>query len=102
MSDIIDTGIPLPRIASIRILTDFVVSLEWAEGSRGVGRAETVDLAPAINTFRIYRPLRSNAALFSTMRLIEDGAVIEWDSPDLDMSAEMVEDLAVRQNTIIV
>jgi hypothetical protein len=88
-----DSGIPLPRIENIEILPNFSLRVTWAEGSR-VGRTDTVDLSPAINSYKIYRPLRKNEELFKTARLVEDGDVIAWDGDDIEMTAEMIEELA--------
>ncbi len=91
--DIEHSGIPLPRIARLSVREGRALQIEWAEGERA-GIVEDVDLTPAISSFKIYRPLRNSAALFATAKLIEDGDVIAWDGPDLEMTAEMVEDLA--------
>jgi hypothetical protein len=88
-----DTGAPLPRISEIRALPDFRLAIAWAEGSR-TGRTEFVDLAPIINTYNLYRPLRNNEDLFQTARLVDGGNVIEWGDGTIDMSAELIEDIA--------
>jgi hypothetical protein len=35
--------------------------------------------------------LRGNADLFATAHLVEDGEVVAWDAPDLEMTAELIE-----------
>lgn len=65
----------------------------WAEGARQ-GKVDLVDLTPALGSYKIYQPLRNDAALFTTVRLVEDGYVLAWDGTDLEMSAELVEELA--------
>jgi len=87
-----DTGAPLPRISEIRALPDFRLAIVWAKGSR-TGRAEFVDLAPVINTYRLYRPLR-NEELFQTARLVDHGNAVEWGDGTIDMPAELIEDIA--------
>jgi len=88
-----DTDAPPPRISEIRALPDFRLAIVWAEGSRG-GRADFVDLAPVINTYKPYRLLRNNGELFQTARLVDDGNVVEWGDGTIDMSAELIEDIA--------
>jgi hypothetical protein len=88
-----NTGVPLPRISRIRAFPDFRVSVIWAEGSR-TGAADTVDLAPVINTHKFYRPLRKNKKLFRTAHLVDDGHAIAWGDGTIDMSAELIEDIA--------
>jgi hypothetical protein len=92
-TEIEDTGVPLPRISKIRALSDFYLSIVWAEGSRS-GRTDSVDLAPVINTYKLYRPLRNNEELFQSARLVNDGNVVEWGDGTIDMSAELIEDIA--------
>jgi hypothetical protein len=86
-------GVPLPRISRLRVFADFRVSVLWAEGSR-TGAADTVDLAPVIDTYKLYRPLRNNKKLFQTARLVDDGSAIAWGDGTIDMPAEMIEDIA--------
>src|SRR5215510_13336588 len=87
-----DTGAP-PRISEIRALPDFRLAIVWAEGSR-TGRADFVDLAPVINTYKLYRPLRNNKELFQTARLVDHGNVVEWGDGTIDMPAELIQDIA--------
>src|SRR5215475_5574568 len=82
-----DTGAPLPRISEIRSLPDFRLAIVWAQGSR-TGRADFVDLAPVINTYKLYRPLRNNEGLFQTARLVDHGNVVAWGDGTIDMSSE--------------
>jgi hypothetical protein len=93
-----DSGSPLPRMAKLSVREGRTLRIEWAEGERA-GVVEDIDLTPAISSFKIYRPLRNNAALFSTAKLTEDGDVVAWDGPDLEMTAEMVEDIASQMMT---
>ena len=91
-------GMPLPRIANLSVRKGRTVQVEWAEGARA-GTVEDVDLTPAISSFKIYGPLRKDDNLFATAKLAEEGDVIVWDGPDLEMTAEMVEDLATQVMT---
>jgi hypothetical protein len=92
-TEIEDTGVLPPRISEIRALPDFRLAIVWAEGPR-IGRTDFVDLAPVINTYKLYRPLRNNEELFQTARLVDDGNVVEWGDGTIDMSAESIEELA--------
>jgi hypothetical protein len=94
-NDIVETidGEPVPRIAEIQALPQLRLRVIWAEGKRS-GRTDEVDLSPAIKSYKIYRPLRENDRLFQSARLIEDGDVVAWEGDDLEMTAEMIEELA--------
>jgi len=92
-NDIVDTGIPLPRIGHVQAAAPLTLVVSWTEGSRA-GRVDRIDLAPIINSFKIFRPLRKNEALFDTACLGDDGDTVVWDGPDLEMSAETIELLA--------
>src|SRR5262245_31789416 len=92
-TEVEDTGVPLPRISEVRALPDFRLAIVWAEGSR-TGRADTVDLAPVISAYKLYRSLRSNEQLFQTVHLVDDGNVVAWGDGTVDMSAELIEEIA--------
>ena len=92
-SEIKNTGSPPPRMSEIQAIPDFRLAIVWAEGSRR-GRTELVDLAPVINTYKLFRPLRNNDELFQTARLVDDGNVVVWDDGRIDMSAELIEEIA--------
>ena len=87
------SGIPLPRMSQVQVLPDLSLSVGWAEGPR-TGTADVVDLSPVINTYKFYRPLRKNKELFQTAHLVDDGHAIEWGDGTIDMSAELIEDIA--------
>jgi len=81
--DLIDTGIPTARIATLSVagpaglaVTALVVT--WADGARA-GRIEIIDVIPVIGAYKVYRPLRGNPKLFATARLIDDGYAVAWD-----------------------
>lgn len=86
-ADIVAIGAPLPRIATATPLDGRKVAIVWRDGS-----TKTVDLAPALNSRRVYIPLRDDDILFGTLRVSEYGDAIEWDG-DLDFSALWIDHL---------
>lgn len=86
-ADIVVAGAPLPRIEAATPLDERKVAIVW----RG-GGTKTVDLAPALNSRRIYIPLRDDDDLFRTLRVSEYGDAIEWDG-GLDFSAVWIDRL---------
>jgi hypothetical protein len=99
-TDMIVVGDPLPKLASVEPANGPTsVSVVWASGSRA-GMTEIIDLAPMIYTFKVFRPLRDDPALFRTVRLGEWGASIVWEGhDDLDIGADALEELACEQMT---
>ncbi|GJE81551.1 DUF2442 domain-containing protein [Methylorubrum thiocyanatum] len=98
-TDRITVGEPLPRLASVVAGGPYEVALTWAEGAR-VGRSDVVDLAPIILTYKVFRPLREDAAQFRAVRLGEGGRSIVWpDDADLDIGADSLEGLAEETMT---
>ncbi|MBK5956776.1 hypothetical protein CCR97_00865 [Rhodoplanes elegans] len=95
-TDMLDTGVSMPRIGSLRVVGPSRLEVTWADGNRA-GRSETVDIAPLIGSYKVYRPLRDDAALFATARLVEDGNVVTWDGPDLEMTADLIETVAEQE-----
>ena len=92
-------AIPMPKIAKIEVIDHLIVRVEWSEGSRA-NRIDFVDLSPMINTFRLYRPLREDKELFSTLHLIEGGRILAWgDDDQIDMVADNVQELAEETMT---
>ena len=84
----------MPRLASVRPAGNLAVVVTWRRGAR-VHRTETVDLAPLICSFKFYRNLRKDEALFETVHLIENGQAIAWgDEDEIDMAATSIERLA--------
>jgi hypothetical protein len=94
-NEFIDSGIPSPRISNIRIGPNYHLEVTWAEGERA-GRTDYVDLSPAINSYKVYRPLRNNESLFAIARLVDDGYAVEWGTHEIDMSADTLEILATE------
>jgi hypothetical protein len=88
--EFLDTGKPLARIAKIRVVGPSTLEITWARTTRR-GRTDVLDLTPLIGSYKVYRPLRGNADLFATAHLVEDGEVVAWDGPDLEMTAELIE-----------
>jgi hypothetical protein len=91
-NDIVDSGIPVPRMASVRPRSDFSLEIRWAEGLRK-GRLDLVDVSPAIFSYKVYKPLR-NERFFLTGVIAEDGDAIAWGGEDLMMSADTIQSLA--------
>ena len=96
--EFLDTSAPLARIAEIRVVGPSTLEITWAQTTRG-GRTDVLDLTPLIGSYKVYRPLRGNADLFATAHLVEDGEVVAWDGPDLEMTAELIETLAQEAMT---
>ncbi|PZA09303.1 hypothetical protein DNX69_24695 [Rhodopseudomonas palustris] len=92
-NEVVDSGVIMPRIAKVEPLPDATLRIVWAEGRRA-GREDVVDLSPAIYSYKIFRPLRGNGALFSTAHLVEDGDVVAWNGDDLEMTADLLQALA--------
>lgn len=85
--DIINAGLPLPRIRDVVPLDGRKVAVTWRSGETKI-----VDLAPALASRRVYIPLRDDDGLFRTMRVSEYGEAIEW-TDELDFSAMWIERL---------
>ena len=88
----------MPRLASVKAAGELCVKVRWAEGSRK-GSSETVDLAPLVEQFKFYAPLRKNRKLFGSVSLEDDGEVIVWGDGEIDMPATSIERLANEQMT---
>ena len=88
--EFLDTGAPLARIDKIRVVGPSTLGDYLGATTHG-GRADVLDLTALIGSYKVYRPLRGNADLFATAHLVEDGEVVAWDAPDLEMTAELIE-----------
>lgn len=99
-TDIITVGEPLPTIASVEAGNGrYDVQVMWAGGARA-GRTDTVDLAPMIFTFKVFKPLRDGTVAFDTVRLGDYGASIVWPGDtDLDIGADAIEEMAAEAMT---
>jgi hypothetical protein len=91
-NDIVDSGIELPKMASVQPLDDFVLKVKWAEGPRK-GREDLVDVSSAVFGYKIYRPLRDQDR-FARAEIAEDGDAVSWGDDDLTMSADTIQSLA--------
>ncbi len=91
-NDIVDSGIELPRMATVQPLPDYVLRVRWAGGPRS-GREDLVDVSPAIFSYKVYRPLRDEG-LFLTGTIAEDGDAVAWGNEDLVMSADTIQSFA--------
>jgi hypothetical protein len=96
--EFLDTGMPLARIAKIHVVGPSTLEITWAQTTRG-GRTDVLDLTPLVGSYKVYRPLRGNADMFATAHLVEDGEVVAWDGPDMEMTAELIETLAEQAIT---
>ncbi len=84
----------MPKLASVRPAEKLSITVTWGEGPRA-HRTETIDLSPLIYSFKFYKKLRKDRALFATVHLVEDGEAIAWgDDDSIDMAATSIERLA--------
>lgn len=99
-TDIVTVGRVLPKLASVEPGNGrYDVQVTWASGARA-GRTDTVDLAPMIFTFKVFKPLRDGAVAFDTVRLGDYGASIVWpENEDLDIGADAIEEMAEQAMT---
>jgi hypothetical protein len=85
--DIVSKGAPLPRITDAVPLDGRRIRVTFDDGL-----TKTVDLAPALESRRIFIRLRDDDALFRSFRISEYRNAIEWDD-ELDFSAVWLERL---------
>src|SRR5436309_2194135 len=100
-TDIVSTGIKLPRIGEVQCVDGRrrVISITWGKGPRE-GRTDLVDLSPLIDTFKFYRPLRNDPALFAGVHAINGGSALAWGKADeIDIAADSVLRLAEETMT---
>jgi Protein of unknown function (DUF2442) len=79
--DIITAGAQLPVLVEAYPGKDRQVHLVWKSGEE-----RTVDLAPILESRRIYIPLRTDDELFRTLKVSEYGDAIEW-GDEIDLLA---------------
>ena len=82
----------LPRI--IAVTTDkkpLTLRIRWDKGEESL-----VDVSGLVETFRVYKPLRSSPELFGRVRVGEHGTDIVW-SDEIDMAADTLWRLAQEQ-----
>jgi hypothetical protein len=82
-------------MSAVKPAEKLCVEITWSEGRRA-DRTEKVDLAPLINSLKIYKALRNSRALFETVHLLDDqGDIIAWgDDDEIDMDSTAIERLA--------
>ncbi|MEH3063671.1 MAG: hypothetical protein PGN33_13320 [Methylobacterium radiotolerans] len=92
---LIGQGGTLPTVSAVKTGNGpYTVLIDWQEGSR-TGTTDVIDLAPVILTYKVFKPLRDDARLFSTVRVSEYGDAIQWGEDDtLAVSGETLERLA--------
>lgn len=91
-------GGPMPRIGAVRAVECPHIAVDWVAGSRA-GRSETVDLAPLIDSFKVYAPLRTDRRLFAGVHVSDDGNAVAWGDGSIDMAAASIERLAEESMT---
>jgi len=89
----------MPRLASVAHHDGMEIVVSWRTGLRA-GKADVVDLAPGIMTYKVYRPLRDDPELFKSVHVTDDGTAIAWGADNaIDMAATTVERLAEETMT---
>jgi DNA-binding transcriptional regulator YiaG len=79
------------RVRRATVLSDHVISITWSDGV-----TENKDIAPLLLSHRLYARVRSDAALFQTMRASDDGARLLWEDGS-SLSAKAVAKLPRAQ-----
>ncbi|WP_319520189.1 DUF2442 domain-containing protein [uncultured Martelella sp.] len=85
--DIVSVGRRLPRLTTVEPREGRKLFVRFDNGVE-----KTVDLAPALESRRFYKPLRKDDALFRSFRINEYRNAIEWND-ELDFSAMWLEAL---------
>jgi hypothetical protein len=94
-------GRVLARIASVTAKPPSTVVVTWAEGERE-GLTDTVDLAPMLFVYKLYKPLRDDPELFKSVRITAHGAALAWGADEeIDLSASALLDLAEEAMTAV-
>jgi hypothetical protein len=89
--EMIVVGKPLPRISAAALVRDRIVNVTWE-----TGETEEIDLRPALASHRLFTRLRTDDALFRTMRVNDDGNALEWED-GAELSAVWIEELTLGQ-----
>ncbi|MBV8752550.1 MAG: hypothetical protein JO328_06790 [Hyphomicrobiales bacterium] len=93
-TDIVQLGPPMPQIGWVEADSDLSIRVTWVGNLNG-SPPTTIDLAPAILSYKFYRPLRDNPELFRTVHITNDGTAIAWgENDEIDMPATAIERLA--------
>jgi hypothetical protein len=82
---------PQYTLTALEILRPLGLRLTFADGARF-----SVDLAPTICTHRALAAL-ADPALFATARLDSRGGYVVWIEDDLEMAADNLRNLAIKQ-----
>lgn len=89
----------LPRIDAVTAVAPAKVVVTWS-GTTREGATETVDLAPMLFAFKLYKPLRDDPGAFGSVHVAAHGSTIAWgEDEEIDMSAGAVEELAEQAMT---
>jgi hypothetical protein len=72
-TELIGTGVPLPRIATVRPLVRRELAVAWVSGETHV-----IDVSPALLSHRAFVRLRDDDALFATAVRDEFGDAVVW------------------------
>jgi hypothetical protein len=89
----------MPKLAAVKAVgKDLCIQVRWKAGRRK-GRTEIVDLSPMINAFKLYKPLRGDAAAFKAVRIVDGGEALAWKDGKIDMAATSIERLAEEAMT---
>lgn len=81
-------GSALPTLRAVAAGPGLSLDVTWDNGAH-----ETVDVGPVVNSYRVFRPLRRNRALFRRVRLGDFGASVTW-TDEIDMDALTVARMA--------
>ena len=85
----------LPRIVAVSAgEKPHTLRIHWERGGENI-----VDVSALLQQFRVYAPLRQNAALFRRVRVGAHGTDIVW-SDELDMAADTLWRLAQEQSGV--
>jgi hypothetical protein len=85
----------IPLLSDVTPAEDLSIIVTWKEGQRAP-RTEKIDLAPLINSLKIYKALRDDRALFKTVHLLDEmGDIIVWGRDNaIDMDSSTIERFA--------
>ncbi|HEY8577115.1 MAG TPA: hypothetical protein VIL88_12325 [Devosia sp.] len=87
--EMVGTGIPLPRMKSVKPLAGRVLQIAWTSGE-----IQDVDVAPALLSHRSFVRLRSDDALFQSAKLDEFGDAVIW-ADGSELAATWIHELSV-------
>ncbi|MFD1941890.1 hypothetical protein [Paradevosia shaoguanensis] len=74
-----------PRLASVSLVAERYVKLVWSDGV-----SENKDIAPILANHRSFVRLRSDDALFASLRVTDDGGGIEWSDGSMVSSSSLM------------